>query len=254
MTGRRAGRLQPKSAGPDEVGRRLGDPGRLHVWLFDVTARWFDALADRDVMSVEDRERAASLALPGAARALLSRRSALRLLLADYMQGERGEVKLVTAPGGKPVLLPDIVSGGTGDRTIAFSVGHSGDTYGIALAISRSVGFDIERRRSVPSAGAIARRWFTRAESDRLNGLEGDERDQAFMRLWTGKEALAKRHGAGLRLMMRGHEAELDTTSAQESGRLLTFAHGSEYTVAVASSSPIEGIVLVCPEEDPWTT
>jgi len=251
----RAESVEPRRARPEDVRGRMLDLTHLHVWIFDVTTVWFGALADRGVVSVEERERAASLTVAGGARAMLSRRSALRLVLAEYVRSGPREVRLVTAPGGKPVLLPDVASETTiEDRTIAFSVGHSGDVYGVALGISNSVGFDIERRRSVPSADAIARRWFTPAESEQLNGLEGDDLDQAFMRLWTGKEALAKRHGAGLRLMMRGHEAELDTTRARESGRLRTFTHGSDYTVAVASSSPIESVALVCPADDPWTT
>lgn len=238
------------------------EPGRLRVWLLDVRAPWFDALADRGLASPIDQSRADALAEPEAARRLLARRCALRMVLARHLACDPGDVKVVTAPGGKPVLVPGLrigagaLFGGDGparsERTLAFSVAHSGDLYGIALGASSSVGLDLERLREVPRARAIADRWFGHAEARSLEGLDDAELRAEFMRIWTFKEALAKRHGAGLRLM-RGEVEELDVEASLASGRLKPFSPGEGYLGAVAATDVIEEIEVVQPEDGAWT-
>jgi 4'-phosphopantetheinyl transferase len=237
------------------------EPGRFRVWLLDVGAPWFDALADRGLASPAEQARAEALTDPEAARKLLARRSALRFVLARHLACEPADVKMVTAPGGKPVLVPgQRVAAGTlletaapvrPHRTLAFSVAHSGDLYGIALGISSSVGLDLERVREVPRARAIADRWFGREEARRLDGLENAELLTEFMRIWTGKEALAKRHGAGLRLM-RGGLDELDVEASLASGRLKPFSPGEGYVGAVAATEVIHEIEVIRPLDDSW--
>lgn len=219
----------------------------VDVWILDLTQPWCDALADRGVTSDVERQRAERMATEELRRRLLARRSAMRFVLAHYLGRPGREVEVVTAPGGKPVLVP---SEGV---TFPFSVGHSGDLYGVAVGTSASIGFDIERRRSVPRAGGIATRWFDASEARALDGLEGEDREREFMRIWTAKEALAKRHGAGLRLMMRGDMEELDTEAAASRGRLRWLSPREGYHVAVASTDPIRTVRLVMPESEEWT-
>lgn len=228
----------------------LPEPGAVHVWILDLTTPWCDALADTGVVSDVELARAERMTNAEHGRSLRARRSAMRFVLGRYLGREPGAVEVVAAPGGKPVLVPE--SGDGGVRTLAFSVGHSGDLYGVAIGRCASVGFDIERRRSVPRAAAIARRWFGDRESGGLEGLAGEDLEREFMRLWTGKEALAKRHGAGLRLMMRGDVDELDTAAAEREGRLRWISPRPGYDVAVASSEPIEKALLVMPDDDAW--
>jgi len=222
------------------------EPGTLHVWVLDLTEPWCDALADSGVVSEVERARARRMADAALGRKLLARRSAMRFVLGRYVGRAAAEVDVVAAPGGKPVLLP------RDDRTLAFSVGHSGDLYGIALGSAAAVGFDLERLRGVRWAGDIARRWFSQSEAEELEGLDGEALESAFMRLWTAKEALAKRHGAGLRLMMRGEVAELDIARAERSGHLRWLTPRPRYRVAVASSDPIQSMEVVVPEDDAW--
>ncbi|NNF11642.1 MAG: 4'-phosphopantetheinyl transferase superfamily protein [Gemmatimonadetes bacterium] len=228
----------PRSLPEDEV---------VDVWILDLTAPWCDALADRNITSGADRARADRMATDTLRRRLLVRRSAMRCVLAHYLGRGAEAVEIVTAPGGKPVLVP--VDG----ATFPFSVGHSGDLYGVAVGTSKSIGFDIERRRRVPRAEGIASRWFDAAEGRALDGLEGEDLEREFMRIWTAKEALAKRHGAGLRLMMRGDTEVLDTEAAASGGRLRWLSPRDEYHVAVASTDPIRTVRLVIPETDEWT-
>ena len=236
-------------------------PGRPHVWSFDVTAEWFDALADSRIVSREESDRAAALTNADAARRLLARRTALRLLLADYAVVQPQDVRIVTAPGGKPVLIPAVHASSEGSAhraPLAFSVAHSGDLYCVAIGSVASLGLDVERHRHVARARAIASRWFGPREAERLADLDEVRLDAEFIRLWTGKEALAKRHGAGLRLMVGGARdgdvGELDVDGALREGRLHYFTVSEGYTAALASTLSIEGIEVERPEESPWTT
>ena len=224
-------------------------PGRPRVWVVDTTQPWFDALADSGFASDAERARAAAITHPALARALLARRSALRVLLARYLSCGPEEVRVVTAPGGKPVLVPAEPY----DRSIAFSAGHSGDLYCVALGESASVGLDVERLRAVPRARAIATRWFGAKEAATLDEVPDHRVEAEFMRLWTGKEALAKRHGAGLRLM-RGDEGELDVHAELEKRRLQGFTPREGYLAALASTDVVDGIDVIEPGEDLWTT
>lgn len=222
---------------------------RPHVWLFDVRAPEFQELADTDLASKAERKRAARSADAALERAVVARRSALRLVLGRYVGLSPRALKIVTAPGGKPVLLPAPESL---LKTCAFSVCHSGDLYCVAVGSERSLGLDVERIREVSRAREIAERWFGPGEGDRLEGLHGDELMVEFMRMWTAKEALAKRHGAGLRLM-RGEDVELDVDANAGKRRLRHFPPGDGYVGAIAATGPIEDVQIRCPGDDFWT-
>ena len=228
--------------------------------MIDVTDRAFVGLAGRDLVreglaSEADRKRAAAFTDPAAGALLLARRAALRIVLAGYLGCAPVDVRLVTAPGGKPVLLPR-----EDDRerpTVALSVGHSGDMYCISVCASDSVGCDVERLREIPRARAIATRWFGADEATTLDSIPESDLASGFMELWTGKEALAKRHGAGLRLMKgQGDEVavrdELDVRRERAARRLRSFAPASGYAGAVASSEAIEEIEIHRPTGDAW--
>jgi 4'-phosphopantetheinyl transferase len=231
------------------TGGKTLDPRRPQIWVFDTTDAKFDGLADQGLASEQERERASTLSVPAAARKLLARRTAVRLVLARHCLCDPVDLRLVTAPGGKPVLLPSSAD----HRTVSFSTGHSGDLYCIAIATSASVGIDVELLRSVTRAHSIARRWFGEAEARRLEAHSADVLDEEFMRMWTAKEALAKRHGAGLRLM-RGREGELDIDAAEENHFLRFFEPGPGYSAAIASTEVIDDIDVTRAGGDVWIT
>jgi 4'-phosphopantetheinyl transferase len=222
------------------------DPTHPHVWVLDATEPWFDALADAGVVSDEERARAVSLSDAAAVRTFMARRSALRMVLGRYVGQQPKAIRIATASEGKPVLVPT----GSPLPTFAFSTSHSGDLYCIAVGVAASVGVDVERSRPVPRARSIAARWFGAAEA--LDEVADEELGTEFMRLWTAKEALAKCHGAGLRLL-RGQEGELDVAAASAEGRLHFFSPGPGYAGAIASTEFVEGVEVIRPGDDLWT-
>mgnify|MGYP002623784677 CR=1 FL=1 len=227
------------------AGTALG-PGTVDVWLIGVDDPEFLEAARLPLPTAEDRARAARLADPAAATRLLARRSTLRLILSRYVDTPPDRLRIVTAPGGKPVLTPGP----------AISIAHSGSVYAVAVGEASSVGVDVEAMRSVSRASAIAERWFGPEEAAELAALADDELPLAFLRMWTAKEALAKRHGAGLRLMKgrgEGSGGALDVGTETAAGRLRRFDAGEGYLGAVAATEPITGVRPIRPGRELWT-
>jgi 4'-phosphopantetheinyl transferase len=111
----------------------------------------------------------------------------LRRLLADILGTAPADVPLDYIPG-KPRL-----EGHTGP---CFNVSHAGDVVVVALS-DREVGVDIERGGdcAVLDAAAVA---CTASERAALDVVSSADRADAFLRLWTAKEAYLKATGTGL--------------------------------------------------------
>ena len=78
------------------------------------------------------------------------------------------------------------------------SLSHSRMMAAAAVTAIGPVGVDLEPVRPV-DALALARRWFLAPEAAWLAWLPPGQRDEAFLGLWTQKEAIAKALGTGLR-------------------------------------------------------
>ncbi|MFD2398669.1 4'-phosphopantetheinyl transferase family protein [Prauserella oleivorans] len=85
---------------------------------------------------------------------------------------------------------------------LKLSISHAGERVGIALADGVDLGLDVEStgRRADDSMLEYA---LNPAERAALEGLSAAERSEAFFRYWTGKEALMKATGRGLRIPLR---------------------------------------------------
>ncbi len=166
----------PNSFKPVSLVPPLGR-GEIHVWLIE--------------------------APPDAHPRTLHRVSGLALgkLLAGYAD-RRDAPTILRGEHGKP-YAPDL--GG-----IEFNLSHSGRHALIAIARDQPIGVDLERQGRQRSVDAIAHRYFAATESRALSALPAELRDAAFLRLWTGKEAVLKALGQGLSFGLDRVEFELD--------------------------------------------
>lgn len=139
----------------------------------------------------------------------LQRRFLLRLLLGAYLGRPGRDVRLVRNARGKPRLAPELAATG-----LRFSLSHSGDWLLVAVGSGASLGVDLEVPRTMRRATDIARRYFCAAESRRLESLARPERERAFLRLWTAKEAMVKAAGTGLAGYLDRVEIALDRCPA----------------------------------------
>ncbi|MFZ2237848.1 MAG: 4'-phosphopantetheinyl transferase superfamily protein [Dokdonella sp.] len=137
-------------------------------------------------------------------------------LLASYANCRDAPV-ILRGEHGKP-YAPDLDG-------IEFNLSHSGRHALIAIARDQAIGIDIEAQGRRRSINDIAERFFAPAESRALRALPEEARDAAFLRLWTGKEAVLKALGEGLSFGLDRVEFELD-----EHGQLGALLHVASST------------------------
>lgn len=155
----------------------------IHVWRLPTVAPdgaidWLDA---------GERARMGAMADAAGRARVLATRGGLRRVLASYLDTDPAAVELTVAGAGKPR-----VAGGP-----EFNLTHCGDLALLAVA-ARPVGIDVERRRKVPRALAIARRVLDADIQAHLAALPLDRLDTAFLLAWTAMEARQKCLGHGV--------------------------------------------------------
>lgn len=145
-------------------------------------------------LSQQEWQRSYGLKSATRRREFLLTRGFVRSVLAEYSGSDPAGLNVIVSDQGKPKLLPT-----SGRPPIAFNVSHSHGSVALVLCDGASVGVDIERKRPMSNARAIADQYFTRSECGRLDAeTEAAARASLFLRFWTRKEALMKAHGGGL--------------------------------------------------------
>jgi len=121
-------------------------------------------------------------------------RAALRALLARHT--DQVDWRIIRTQQGKPFLISP--SGAAGPSV---SVSHTGETVAVAMAREGSIGIDIERHRP-RDFNALAAQAFGPTEQAEV-AVHGED---AFFRIWTLREAIAKATGEGLALAANGRD------------------------------------------------
>jgi 4'-phosphopantetheinyl transferase len=143
------------------------------------------------VLSTAEVERANRFHFARDRRQFVATRALLRTLLGRAIHVDPGSLEFAAGPQGKPYLADR--GGG-----LLFNVAHSGDHALIGISSQADIGVDIEVVRDASATLAIAERFFSPGETAAIRGLQEDDRQFAFFRLWTLKEAFVKGVGAGL--------------------------------------------------------
>jgi len=145
---------------------------------------WLPALSDEEAARAGRFRFAADRAAYVAAHALL------RALLAAhgvgrpcFRAGPWGKPELVDAPGG-----------------LRFSLSHTRGLVVAGVAAGDDLGVDAELADREVDAVGLAARFFAPAEAAAIAATPAAGRMEAFLRLWTLKEAFAKAVGQGLSL------------------------------------------------------
>ena len=139
------------------------------------------------LLSPAEQERLAKMRHPQQARLFLLGRYLLRQLLADPMSQSPERIDIKINARGKPQLV---------QPGWHFNISHSGSTLALAISNQAPLGIDVEGRLlSSTQVHRLARRYFTDAEQAWLNQHNNAD---AFLQLWTIKEAVLKAHGSGI--------------------------------------------------------
>ena len=135
----------------------------------------------------------------------------VRCVLSRYLDVDPAKIAIVEGPHGKP-----LIDNPGENRDLHFNLAHCQSVALLAVTSGQSVGIDVEDGASIRKAdfGGLAREFLTKREAQIIRALAGAERDRAFLRCWTRKEALLKAIGLGLIAKLDGFEVPLDEASS----------------------------------------
>lgn len=136
-------------------------------------------------------------------------RAALDVLLQAYAGAP---VRIAAGANGKPLAMDH--------PHLDFNLSHTGSTAVFAFARAQPLGVDVERRDRRIAIDGVARRFFAADEATALAALAPERRHDAFVDLWTCKEAVLKARGDGLSFGLERVEFEVDPA-----GNVATLAH-----------------------------
>lgn len=180
-----------------DVGGRLGvvaapnGSSSAEIWFAWVGDHAADVdRFSRDYLSAAETAHLSEYRSRAAAERYVVTRSLVRTVLSDRLAIPPREILVSRTDTGKPVIT----------EGVQFNLSHSGDLILLALASERAIGVDVERRRPVTKVGALSNRWLSDQERRHFDGLRalGESDSDAFLRVWSLKEAQLKALGVGI--------------------------------------------------------
>lgn len=176
----------------------------VQLWRVDLGAVGPEEPRWQQVLSEDERARAARFHFSRDRQGYVSSRALLRIILAAYLGAEPKKLSFRYSDKEKPAL-----AGAHAAREIEFNISHSGTVALLAFTRGREVGVDVELIRHDFDVEGIAHRFFSEHERKELMAFALEERHAAFFRCWTRKEAYVKATGAGLSLPLTHFDVSL---------------------------------------------
>ena len=165
----------------------------VQVWAVRLDDASVDLERGHDLLSPDERERAARFIFERDRRRYLVAHIALHEILSRYLAIEPARLSFDLGTNGKPKLPPALAASG-----IEFNLSHSNEMALLAVTLGHEVGVDIEHAREKFEFQEVAERFFTAKEVAAMRGLPSTLQRQAFFKCWTSKEAFLKAKGTGL--------------------------------------------------------
>ncbi len=210
---------------------QLGCVDGADLWLVDLAVDPPEGSVA--CLDERERERLGRFAFERDRRRYAAGHVALRQVLSRYVGVPASGLAFTQGEFGKPGLQ--------GRPDVSFNFSDSGEVAMLAVQLGGGqIGVDVEVVRAMPDADDLAQRLYRDDERSELLAWEsGEERDEAFLRCWTRKEACVKAIGSGLSI-------EPGSFSAGDGPRpavaRVPSARGAE-AVAVQSFKPAPGMV-----------
>jgi 4'-phosphopantetheinyl transferase len=176
--------------------------------LKNVVEVWQERLDLPDVRALEMILTTAELAQADRCRLPLIRqrkivaRGRLRQILSRYLNTDPRSIEISGGTYGKPQV-----------KGLEFNVSHSENLAVYAIS-QQPVGIDIEYQRSLEMT-SLVQRFFAPAELASWQKLPAEQRELAFFRAWTMKEAYLKAIGTGLHTSLAAVIVEMDVTKPE---------------------------------------
>ncbi|MBS1763544.1 MAG: 4'-phosphopantetheinyl transferase superfamily protein [Bacteroidetes bacterium] len=154
-----------------------------------------ESLADRlSVLSKEEADKAQSFRNEIDRNTYACAHALLRKILSVLYNCKPEELFFLKETSGKPYVQPsNIISG---NRTIHFSLSHSGSYVALSFHAQSPVGVDVEQINPEAEYEQIVSDYFS--EEEKKDYALAENKILCFLRLWTAKEAAGKVSGDGI--------------------------------------------------------
>jgi len=179
---------------------RLPAPPPLALWRLSLAGEVSDR--DRELLDDDERARAARFVFERDRRRFVAAHAGLRRLLGERVGVDPAALRFESGEFGKPRLRDE--------PGCTFSLSHSGDEALVALHDSGDIGVDLEALGSTRDIEGLARHCLTQVELVGFDATPEAERELAFLRAWTRKEACLKALGSGLQIAPSTVETGVD--------------------------------------------
>jgi 4'-phosphopantetheinyl transferase len=161
----------------------------VHVWT--ATRRSAAQDSQPDILSEDERERAARFLVAAPRDRFVAGRLLARAVLGRYLRTSPAAIAFAYSAAGKPGL-----GGSHQGCGLHFSLSHAGDIVTLAVRHGGPLGIDVEETRPGRFLPALISRVFTASERQAIAASTDPER--ACYRLWVRKEACVKASGEGI--------------------------------------------------------
>jgi 4'-phosphopantetheinyl transferase len=178
----------------------------IHIWCASLNISHEELSHHVSLLSLDEKARAERFYFEKDRDHFIVGRGLLRTIISYYLKVEPAQIIFFYEEYGKPALKSELR-----DKTFEFNLSHS---KGLALYIfswNRKVGIDVEYIHSMPDMDDFAERFFSPRESAFINSLSGQQKEIAFFKLWTCKEAFLKANGNGLTVPINEVEISLES-------------------------------------------
>jgi 4'-phosphopantetheinyl transferase len=168
-------------------------PDEIHVWSARLDRSERAALKLEDLLSADEKHRAARFRFPHDRNRYVVRRGILRSILGAYLQTDPTALSFAYGHYGKPQIVGPIAC-----ARLRFNVSHRQGLALYAFSLNQDLGVDVEFPRAIPDAQQVSERFFSVRENTILRSLPLGQRHKTFFHCWTRKEAFIKAVGEGL--------------------------------------------------------
>lgn len=170
---------------------QLHTSNQVDVWLFSLESTVYSLPELKKILSIAEIQKAAKFHFEADQTRYVISHGVLRQILAKYIMCSPNEISYSLNAYGKPELAYPH------EPTIHFNLSHSHQLGALAIAM-HPVGIDIEQLQPLEDYLALAKHFLSLRELHDFQNFAPSEKQFAFFRAWTQKEAYIKAIGMGL--------------------------------------------------------
>ncbi|MDX6529270.1 MAG: 4-phosphopantetheinyl transferase [Blastocatellia bacterium] len=178
-------------------------PDQVHVWRVSLDQNPDRISESNEILSADERDRAARFHFAKDRNQFIEARAALRLLLSRYLELSPRELTFSFGSHGKPALAQEL------SNNLRFNLSRRHGLALVAFASNREIGVDVELVRNDLALFEAAENFFSATESAAWRSLPADLQVRGFYNCWTRKEAYIKARGEGLSFPLRQFDVSL---------------------------------------------